>query len=131
VRRRHELRTPLANLIGSTQVALSRQRSAGDFREELQANLEDLERLRSIVNDMLFLARADRGEVATGLVLSPVAQEVRKTIEFFEFVLDESRSQVGIAGDVQAAAQLESALFRRAMSNLLQNAIEHSPPGRG
>jgi two-component system heavy metal sensor histidine kinase CusS len=125
----HELRTPLANLIGSTQVALSRQRSAGDFQEVLQANLEDLERLRSIVNDMLFLARADRGEVATGLVLAPVAQEVRKTIEFFEFVLDESRAQVGIAGDVQAEARLESALFRRAMSNLLQNAIEHSPPG--
>lgn len=125
----HELRTPLANLIGSTQVALSRQRSAGDFQEVLQANLEDLERLRSIVNDMLFLARADRGEVATGLVLAPVVQEVRKTIEFFEFVLDESRTQVGIAGDVQAEARLESALFRRAMSNLLQNAIEHSPPG--
>jgi two-component system heavy metal sensor histidine kinase CusS len=125
----HELRTPLANLIGSTQVALSRQRSAGDFEEVLQANLEDLERLRSIVNDMLFLARADRGEVATGLVLTPVAQEVRKTIDFFEFVLDESGSQVGIAGDVQAEARLESALFRRAMSNLLQNAIEHSPPG--
>jgi two-component system heavy metal sensor histidine kinase CusS len=125
----HELRTPLANLIGSTQVALSRQRSAGDFEEVLQANLEDLERLRSIINDMLFLARADRGEVATGLVLTPVAQEVRKTIEFFEFVLDESGSQVGIAGDVQAEARLESALFRRAMSNLLQNAIEHSPPG--
>ena len=125
----HELRTPLANLIGSTQVALSRQRSAGEFQEVLQANLEDLERLRSIINDMLFLARADRGEVATGLVLTPVAQEVRKTIEFFEFVLDESGSQVGIAGDVQAEARLESALFRRAMSNLLQNAIEHSPPG--
>jgi two-component system heavy metal sensor histidine kinase CusS len=125
----HELRTPLANLIGSTQVALSRQRSAGDFEEVLQANLEDLERLRSIVNDMLFLARADRGEVATGLVLAPVAQEVRKTIDFFEFVLDESRTQVGIAGDVQAEARLESALFRRAMSNLLQNAIEHSSPG--
>jgi two-component system, OmpR family, heavy metal sensor histidine kinase CusS len=125
----HELRTPLANLIGSTQVALSRERSANDFQEVLQANLEDLERLRSIVNDMLFLARADGGEVATGLVLTPVAQEVHKTIEFFEFVLDESRTQVGIAGDVQAQARLESALFRRAMSNLLQNAIEHSPPG--
>lgn len=125
----HELRTPLANLIGSTQVALSRQRSAGEFQEVLQANLEDLERVRSIVNDMLFLARADRGEVATGLVLTPVTQEVRKTIEFFEFVLDESGSQVGITGDVQAEARLESALFRRAMSNLLQNAIEHSLPG--
>lgn len=125
----HELRTPLASLIGSTQVALSRQRSAGEFQEVLEANLEDLERVRSIVNDMLFLARADRGEVATGLVLTPVAQEVHKTIEFFEFVLDESGSQVGMAGDVQAEARLESALFRRAMSNLLQNAIEHAPPG--
>ncbi|QRF56499.1 heavy metal sensor histidine kinase [Variovorax paradoxus] len=125
----HELRTPLANLIGSTQVALSRQRSAPQFEEVLQANLEDLERLRSIVNDMLFLARADRGEVATGLVLTPVAQEVRKTIEFFEFVLEESGAQVEIEGDVLAEAQLETALFRRAMSNLLQNAIEHSPPG--
>jgi len=125
----HELRTPLANLIGSTQVALSRQRSASEFQEVLQANLEDLERVRSIVNDMLFLARADRGEVATGLVLTPVAQEVRKTIEFFEFVLDETRAQVVIEGDVLAEARLESALFRRAMSNLLQNAIEHSRPG--
>lgn len=125
----HELRTPLANLIGSTQVALSRQRSAGEFQEVLQANLEDLERLRSIVNDMLFLARADRGEAATGLVLSPVAQEVRKTIEFFEFVLDETHAQVGIDGDVRTEARLETALFRRAMSNLLQNAIEHSEPG--
>ena len=78
---------------------------------------------------MLFLARADRGEVATGLVLTPVAQEVRKTIEFFEFVLDETRAQVSIEGDVHTEARLESALFRRAMSNLLQNAIEHSEPG--
>ena len=125
----HELRTPLANLIGSTQVALSRQRSAGEFQEVLQSNLEDLERLRSIINDMLFLARADRGEVATGLVLTPVAQEVRKTIEFFEFVLDETRAHVAIEGEVRTEARLESALFRRAMSNLLQNAIEHSKPG--
>jgi two-component system heavy metal sensor histidine kinase CusS len=63
----HELRTPLANLIGGTQVALSRPRSAAEFQETLQSNLEELERLRSIVNDMLFLARADQGEAATGL----------------------------------------------------------------
>ncbi|WP_394790855.1 heavy metal sensor histidine kinase [Rhodoferax sp.] len=125
----HELRTPLANLIGGTQVALSRPRSAPEFQEVLASNLEDLERLRSIVNDMLFLARADRGEVATGLVHTPIAAEVSKTIEFFEFVLDESGMQVHIDGDQGIEAQLETSLFRRAMSNLLQNAIEHSAPG--
>lgn len=125
----HELRTPLANLIGSTQVALSRQRSAAEFEETLQSNLEEFDRLRSIINDMLFLARADQGEAATSLVLASVADEVRKTIEFFEVVLDETQMQVEIEGDVQARATLETALFRRAMSNLLQNSMEHSARG--
>jgi two-component system heavy metal sensor histidine kinase CusS len=125
----HELRTPLGNLIGGTQVALSRQRTAPELQDVLASNLEDLERLRSIVNDMLFLARADRGEAATGRVRTPIANEVRKTIDFFEFVLDESGMQVRIEGDTAVEAELETALFRRAMSNLLQNAIEHSQPG--
>ena len=125
----HELRTPLANLIGGTQVALSRQRNAAQFEEALQSNLEELERVRSIINDMLFLARADQGEAATGLTRASVADEVRKTIEFFEFVLDEMQASVGIEGDVDAQATLDIALFRRAMSNLLQNAIEHSSAG--
>ncbi|MCJ0761920.1 heavy metal sensor histidine kinase [Variovorax terrae] len=125
----HELRTPLTNLIGGTQVALSRQRTAAQFQEVLQSNLEELERVRSIINDMLFLARADLGEVATGLVRTVIAQEVRKTIEFFEFVLDEQGAAVRIEGDVGAEAMIETALFRRAMSNLLQNAIEHSGAG--
>lgn len=125
----HELRTPLANLIGGTQVALSRPRGAGELQDALQSNLEELERLRSIINDMLFLARADQGEAATGRVDTRVADEVSKTIEFFEFVLDESGCTVEVEGDVEAHAALEQALFRRALSNLLQNAIEHSAPG--
>jgi len=125
----HELRTPLANLIGGTQVALARPRGAAELSDALQSNLEELERLRSIINDMLFLARADQGETAIGLAEVVVAQEVEKTIEFFEFVLDESGTTVQIEGEVQARATINVALFRRALSNLLQNAIEHSVPG--
>ena len=125
----HELRTPLTNLIGETQVALSRQRTAPQFQEVLQSNLEEVERLRSIVNDMLFLARADQGEAATGLVQTPIVQEIGKTIEFLEFVLDETQETVKIDGDTAAEAKIETALFRRAMTNLLQNAIEHSRSG--
>ncbi|AMP01037.1 heavy metal sensor kinase family protein [Collimonas arenae] len=127
----HELRTPLANLIGETQVALSRQRTAPHFEEVLQSNLEELERLRSIINDMLFLARADQGEAATSLVHASIAQEINKTVEFFEFVLDESKMTVNVDGDIGAEASIETSLFRRAMSNLLHNAIQHSKPGAG
>ncbi|KAG0928296.1 hypothetical protein G6F31_017766 [Rhizopus arrhizus] len=63
----HEMRTPLTNLIGQTQVALSRRRSSDDLQEVLQSNLEELDRLRAMINDMLFLARADRGELAADL----------------------------------------------------------------
>ena len=64
----HELRSPLTNLIGQTQVALTRGRSAEHYFEVLQSNLEELERLRSIINDMLFLASADQGNKATKLL---------------------------------------------------------------
>ena len=125
----HELRTPLANLIGGTQVALSRPRSAAEFEEALRSNLEELERLSSIINDMLFLARADQGEAATGLTEVCLAQEVGKTIEFFEFILDETGTSIAVEGQTEARATINIALFRRALSNLLQNAIEHSVPG--
>ena len=125
----HELRTPLANLIGGTQVALSRPRSATEFQETLQSNLEELERLRSIVNDMLFLARADQGEAATGLTAADIAHEVEMTIEFFEPLLDETGATVAIEGDLRVQATMNIALFRRALSNLLQNAIAHSAAG--
>jgi two-component system heavy metal sensor histidine kinase CusS len=123
----HELRTPLANLIGQTQVALARERDAVALREVLQSNLEELERLRAIVADMLFLARAEQGVRARDLVASSIALEVGKTVEFLDLLLDEAGMTVQVEGD--AVAPIETSLFRRALTNLLQNAIQHSRPG--
>ena len=120
----HELRTPLTNLIGQTQVALSREREAGDLEETLQSNLEELERLRAIVNDMLFLARADQGQRARDRVQVSLAQEIAKTVEYLDFVLDDAGVQVRIDGDATIA--VETALLGRAMTNLLINAVQHS-----
>jgi two-component system heavy metal sensor histidine kinase CusS len=123
----HELRTPLTNLIGQTQVALARQREAPALHEVLQSNLEELERMRAIVADMLFLARAEQGERAYQKVEVSIAAEVGKTVAFFDMLLEDARMRVTVQGD--AVAPIETALFRRALSNLLQNAIQHSPPG--
>ncbi|MDR0458242.1 MAG: heavy metal sensor histidine kinase, partial [Burkholderiaceae bacterium] len=123
----HELRTPLTNLIGQTQVTLARERQAPALREVLQSNLEELERLRAIVADMLFLARAEQGERAYQRAPASIAAEVGKTIEFFDMLLEEARMRVTVQGD--ADAPIQTALFRRALTNLLQNAIQHSPGG--
>ncbi|HDR9040179.1 TPA: heavy metal sensor histidine kinase [Burkholderia vietnamiensis] len=124
----HELRTPISILIGQTQVALtSRDRSVDRMRQTLQSNLEEFERLRVIINDMLFLSRSDRGERATDLKHVSLADEVRRMLDFLEIPLDEAQLRVQLHGDARAA--VDPSLFRRAMTNLLINAIQHSAPG--
>lgn len=123
----HELRTPLMNLIGQTQVVLTRPRTVGELQETLQSNLEELERLRAIVVDMLFLARADQGASARDYRHVSLAAEVHKVVEFFEPLLDDSGVRINVRGDEHG--HIETALFRRAVTNLVQNAIEHSSAG--
>lgn len=123
----HELRTPLTNLIGQTQVALARERSASELCEVLQSNLEEIERLRVIVNDMLFLASADQGATAQECRASSLAEEVAKTVEFLEYIIDEAQVVVRVQGD--ARGLIERSLFRRALTNLVHNAVQHSEPG--
>lgn len=120
----HELRTPLSNLIGQTEVALAKPRSLVEFADVLQSNLEELDRLRAIVNDMLFLARVDEGERAVSQQHVSLATEVGKALEFMDVVLDEAGLPVDVQGDAQA--DINTALFGRAITNLLQNAVQHA-----
>lgn len=124
----HELRSPLTNLIGQTQVALTRGRSAEHYFEVLQSNLEELERLRSIINDMLFLASADQGSKATKLTETSLADEVATTLEYLDFILEDAQVQVHVSGDAQVS--IEIAHLRRALINLLSNAVQHTEPGK-
>jgi two-component system heavy metal sensor histidine kinase CusS len=123
----HELRTPIANLIGQTQVTLARERGTNELKDVLHSNLEEMERLRAIVNDMLFLARADRGEIAPHRVEVSLAKETERTVEFLELLLEEASMCVQVEGDVRA--RIETSLLGRAVTNLIQNAIEHSVRG--
>ncbi|MCR8959822.1 two-component sensor histidine kinase [Variovorax sp. S2] len=117
----HELRTPLAALIGHTEVALSREdRPVEALRDTLTGNLEELQRLAALVNDMLFLSRADRGATARCDAASPLAELVRQVVDFHEGPLSEAQLRVHVEGDAEIA--VDQPLFKRAVSNLLGNA---------
>ncbi|MHA6197245.1 heavy metal sensor histidine kinase [Pseudomonas wadenswilerensis] len=120
----HELRSPLTNLIGQTQVALTRGRSAEHYFEVLQSNLEELERLRSIINDMLFLASADQGSKATALISTSLAEEVATTLDYLDYIIEDAQVRVEVSGDAQA--RIEKAHLRRALINLINNAVQHT-----
>ena len=125
----HELRTPLNTLINGAQITLSSQRTNDALRDTLASNLEELERLKSIVNDMLFLAKADQGEKALALELVELADEVKKSLEFFEPVFLDAEVEFSFSGD--ALCRCNPSLVRRALVNLLSNAVKHTPSGKG
>ena len=123
----HELRTPLANLIGQTELALSRERSNADLEDTLTSNLEELQRMAGIINDMLFLAQADRGVKARRGEPVSLAELVRQVVEFHEAPMEDARLSIAIDGDTRLP--VDEALIKRALSNLLGNAIRYAEPG--
>lgn len=123
----HELRTPLTNLIGQTEVALSRGRSAGELEDTLHSNLEELHRMAAIVNDMLFLAQADPGVKARRGAAVSLALLVQQVVEFHEVPMEERGLTVTIEGDT--ALSVDEPRVKRALSNLLGNAIRYADAG--
>ena len=123
----HELRTPLATLIGETELALSRERGIPELRDVLGSNLEDLHRLASLVNDMLFLSKADRGERARRSPVGSLAALAVEVVEFHDAALQEAGVSVRVSGD--SGGDFDAALLRRAVSNLLANATRFAERG--
>ena len=121
----HELRTPISNLMTQTQVALSKARSADQYREVLYSNLEEYERLARMIADMLFLAKADNGLIVPSSELVDLAVEVRALFGFYEAFAEEHGVSLVLAG--AGAVRGDSLMIRRALSNLLSNAIRHTP----
>lgn len=123
----HELRTPLATLIGQTEVALSRERSTESLRDTLVSNLEEMQRLSALVNDMLFLSHADRGVVARRGAPASLAALARQVVDFHEATLEEAGLLLRVEGDALLA--VDEPLFKRAVSNLLGNATRFAARG--
>lgn len=121
----HELRTPISNLMTQTQVALSKARSADEYREVLYSNLEEYDRLARMIGDMLFLAKADNGLIVPRSEPIDLAHEVRQLFEFYEALSEEQGVSLALVGE--AAVQGDRLMLRRALGNLLSNALRHTP----
>jgi two-component system heavy metal sensor histidine kinase CusS len=123
----HELRTPIAALTTQAEVAVSRTRSAEELRDVLYSAIEEYERLTRMISDMLFLARSDHGLLTPRHDAVDLAAEVRTLFEFYD-ALAESK---GVRLELQGAATIEgdTLMIRRALSNLLSNAIRHASTG--
>jgi two-component system heavy metal sensor histidine kinase CusS len=122
----HELRTPISNLMTQTQVALSRARSPEAYREILASNMEEYERIARMVGDMLFLAQAENGRLPRPVETVALAAEARALAEFYEALAEEKRVRIEVTGSASVTG--DQLMLRRALSNLLSNALRHAAP---
>jgi two-component system heavy metal sensor histidine kinase CusS len=122
----HELRTPLSNLLTHTQVTLTRPRPIEDYREALHSNLEELQWMAQLVNDMLYLAKADHGLLVPKCEPLELAEEVDFLLDFFAPLAEDS--QIGLSREGSAIFKGDRNMLRRAFSNLLDNALRFTPP---
>ncbi|WP_312492462.1 heavy metal sensor histidine kinase [Pseudomonas cremoris] len=123
----HELRAPLTNLMGKAQVTLSRQRPPDEYKAVLESNTEELERLARIVSDMLFLAQVSHPAARASFTPVSLADEAQRVMELFALSAEDKQLSLTLSGDAQVHG--DRLMIQRALSNLLSNAIRHSPQG--
>lgn len=123
----HELRTPITNLLGEMEVALAKNYSADDYKRVLESNLEELNRLHQIVENLLFLARAENPQLELEKAPLNIHQEIDIVCQFYQAVADEKNIKLSCKGE--AIAPVNSVMFRRMISNILSNALKHAPDG--
>jgi two-component system heavy metal sensor histidine kinase CusS len=121
----HELRTPIANMLGEAQVALSRDRSAAEYRETIESTIGECERLSGIVDNLLFVARADAATEPVERIRFDARAAVEKIAAFYETIAEDRHVAINCSGQGQISA--DPALFERAVGNLVDNALRFTP----
>lgn len=122
----HELRTPINNLLGETQVALQQNRSIEAYQQLLASNVEELERLARMLDNMLFLARTDPSSALKQRQELDAADEMQRMADYFEGPAADVGIHIRAGGS--GVIWAEPMLLRRALANLCANAIKYGAP---
>jgi two-component system heavy metal sensor histidine kinase CusS len=121
----HELRTPIGNMLGEAQVALSRERKPDEYRTVIESSATECERLSGIIDNLLFLARADAAEQQVTRSSFNTRAAVEKIVSFYQTLAEDRHIEISCDGDTEIFA--DPILFNRAVGNLIDNALRFTP----
>lgn len=125
----HELRTPVNNLRGEVEVSLGMPRTTNEYREVLASNLEEFDRLARLIESLLFLAKAENPQMQVVKERVDLVAELAIVCEFYEAAAGEKDVKLAVVVESPVQADLNRPLFQRAVGNLVENAVVHTPPG--
>lgn len=121
----HELNTPLSSLTISHELLQRRKIIEGEELQKIVGDhLDELDRMARIIRSMLFLANANQGRELQLQPLQSLRQLVVSVAEYFEQLAEDKELRITVQGD--ANVEVETELIKRAVSNLLSNAIRYA-----
>ncbi len=125
----HELRTPVNNLRGEVEVALSKPRTVDEYRDALGSSLEESLRLSRMIDGLLLLARTEIPEAKVVRDTLDIGRELAAISEYYETLASDSGIRLEIETPRGVVAHINRPLFQRAVGNLVENALAHTPRG--
>jgi len=125
----HELRTPIAALRGEIELAAMRPGATDEQRETAASQLEELDKLKRLIDQLLTLARAESGQIPLARARVPLAPLVESIVEQLEPVAQ--AHDLSLLAEVIAAPAIEgdASWIERLLLNLLDNAFKFPPAG--
>jgi len=123
----HELRTPINNLMGEAEVALSKHRTPDEYRQVLASSLEEYVKLSGAVDDLLFLIRVENPKAGIQPSRFDALEQIQAVEEFYQPVAEKKGIEMKCGGSGSLIA--DQSLFRKAVSSLLSDALSHTPDG--
>jgi two-component system heavy metal sensor histidine kinase CusS len=123
----HELRTPIANILGEAQVALTRDRTPDEYREVIESTIAECERLSGIVDNLLFVARVDAAREPIERKEFDGRPALEKIAAFYRTIAEDRHIAINCTGEGEIYG--DPVLFSRAVSNLVDNALRFTAEG--
>ncbi len=125
----HELKTPLTILKGETEVVLRKDRDNEEYKNLLQSNLEEIDRMARIIDDLLLLSKADRKDMKLNIgniSLRDLVADVCMNMKIFA-----DKKEIVLVVDELADVRLigDELKLRRMLWNIMENGIKYTPKG--
>ena len=125
----HELKTPLTIMKGEFEVALKKARSAEEYESILKSSLEEVNKISSVVENLLIIARLESSQITPEITGVDLAVLVRNIINDMNVLADQKQIALTFSAPRSLQVRGDTNQLKRLFVNLLDNAIKYTPGG--